>query len=179
MSEKRHVRTGDIINDIRSGMADHELMAKYGLSVKGLQRAFEKLIELKAIAKSEIDDRFPTAADSIHFENMRELPRHFAVIPIPIHELGGYADEPGKLRDVTEKGVGVAGIKAKVGETKVFAIYPNEFVSVSPFSFKAVCRWVEERDFGDFIAGFAITEISDDALVTLRQLISELTFGDS
>lgn len=179
MPEKPHVNIRTIVNDIRAGMPDYELMAKYGLSVKGLQRAFEKLVEIKAIAKNEIEGRFPSAADSIYFESMRELPRHYVVIPIPIHELGRAPKESGMLRDITEKGVGVIGIEAKVGENKVFAIYPNEFVSVSSFSFKAVCRWTEERGAEDSIAGFEITEISDDGLRELRQLIGELTFGQS
>jgi hypothetical protein len=176
--EKPHVNIRTIVNDIRSGMADHELMAKYGLSVKGLHRAFEKLVDLKALTRGDLENRFPSAADSIYFESMRELPRHYVVIPIPIHELGP-PQKSGMLRDITEKGVGVVGIEAKVGETKVFAIYPNEFVTVSPFSFKAICRWTEGKAPGDSVGGFAITEISEDALEKLRQLIGELTFGES
>jgi hypothetical protein len=177
MREKRRVSMKDVVNDIRAGMADPELMTKYNLSARGLQRTFEKLVAAGAIAESEIEGRFPSTADSLYFENMRELPRHYLVIPIPIYELGRPADVPGKLRDVTEKGVGVIGVKAKVGETKVFAIYPNEFVTVSPFSFEAVCRWNEESGIGDLMAGFEITRISDESLEKLRQLIEELTFG--
>ncbi len=178
MPQKQQVNINEVVNDIRSGMADHELMAKYGLSAKGLRRAFEKLVELRAIGQGELDARSQAAADTVFFKSMRELPRHYLVIPIPIHEIGRHAESAGKIRDITEKGMGVIGIEASVGATKLFSIPPNEFVTVGPFSFKAVCRWIERSGPGDFVGGFAITEISDDGLGKLRQLIRELTFGD-
>lgn len=54
MSNKRKVKAKDIVNDIRSQMTDAELMAKYSLSAKGLQSVFEKLIEMKAMARAEL-----------------------------------------------------------------------------------------------------------------------------
>jgi hypothetical protein len=179
MPQKLQVNIRDVVNDIRSGMADHELMAKYSLSAKGLQRAFEKLVLIRALAQGEIEARSQSAADTIFFKGMRELPRNYLVIPVPIHEMGRHSETSGKIRDITEKGLGVTGIEATVGDTKVFSIRPDEFVTVGPFSFKAVCRWIERKGPGDFVGGFAITDISGDALEKLRQLISELTFGDN
>jgi hypothetical protein len=179
MPPKQQVSIRDIVNDIRSGMADQELMTKYSLSAKGLQRAFEKLVQVNAIAKGEIDTRSQSAADTIFFKGMRELPRNYLVIPIPIHEIGKHAETVGKIRDITEKGLGITGIEATVGDMKIFAIYPDEFVTVGSLSFKAVCRWMERKGPGDFVGGFAITDISADALAKLRQLIRDLTFGDN
>lgn len=179
MSEKRQVSIREVVNDIRSGMPDHELMVKYSLSAKGLQRAFQKLVEVKAIAQAEIDARSQSAEDTIFFKSMRELPRNYLVIPIPIRANARHAETTGKIRDMTEKGLGIMGIEAKVGETKSFAIDPGEFATVGPFSFKAVCRWIERSNPGEFVCGFAITDISADALEKLRRLISELTFGEN
>jgi hypothetical protein len=36
MAEKPHINIRTIVNDIRAGMTDHELMGKFGLSARGL-----------------------------------------------------------------------------------------------------------------------------------------------
>jgi hypothetical protein len=46
-------------------------------------------------------------------------------------------------------------------------------------SFKAQCRWAERRGPQEIVAGFQITEISEDVVEKLHQLIQDLTFGDS
>jgi hypothetical protein len=83
------------------------------------------------------------------------------------------------VTDVTEKGVGVRGIDAEVGETRTFVISADEFTLVGPFAFEATCRWVNRDGAeGDFLAGFEITKISEDGLRELRNLIRALTFYD-
>lgn len=57
MPEKTKIKARDVVNDIRAGMTDPELMEKYGLSAKGLQSLFRKLLEVKAIASSELKRR--------------------------------------------------------------------------------------------------------------------------
>lgn len=178
MTEKRKVPIKDIVNDIRSRMPDHELMKKYNLSAKGIQRAFQKLVQMRAISQAEIDARGQAAEDTIFFESMRGFPRHYLVVQIPIHVVGSDPPKVGKVRDITEEGLGITGVDAEVGETKTFAFYPDEFVSSPPFSFKAVCRWIERRGPKDSIAGFQLTEISQESLDNLRQMIQEFTFGD-
>ncbi|MFH1117534.1 MAG: PilZ domain-containing protein [Pseudomonadota bacterium] len=178
MSQKPHVAVKDIVNDIRSGVPDHELMRKYNLSVKGVQRAFEKLVLIGAVTRAEIDARGQAAADTIFFQSMRELPRHYLVVQIPIHVIGDNSKTVGKVRDITEQGLGISGVEATVGEEKTFGFYPDEFISVQPFTFKAECRWAEQKGPKDFVAGFQITNITKDGLEKLRQLIQDLTFGD-
>ncbi len=179
MSQKPHVAVKDIVNDIRSSVPDHELMKKYNLSAKGVQRAFEKLVLIGALTRAEIDARGQTAQDTIFFQNMREFPRHYLVVQIPIHVIGDNSRTVGKVRDITEQGLGISGVEALVEEEKTFEFYPDEFVSVGPFAFKAECRWAERRGPRDILTGFQITSISKDGLEKLRQLIQDLTFGDS
>lgn len=57
MLPKPKIKARDVINDIRSGMTDSELMEKYGLSAKGLQSLFLKLLDIKALTQAEIDQR--------------------------------------------------------------------------------------------------------------------------
>jgi hypothetical protein len=44
MTTKRTIKAKDIVNDIRSGLTNLQLMEKYNLSSKGLQSIFTKLI---------------------------------------------------------------------------------------------------------------------------------------
>ncbi len=178
MTPKPHVAVKDIVNDIRSGTPDHELMKKYNLSSKGLQRAFQKLVAMGAMTQAEIDARGQPAADTIFFQSMREFPRHYLVVQIPIQVIGDNSQTVGKVRDITEQGLGISGVEATVGEEKTFGFHPDEFISVQPFTFKAECRWAEQKGPKDFVAGFQITNITKDGLERLHQLIQDLTFGD-
>ena len=57
MTPKPRIKARDAVRDIRSGMTDSELMEKYGLSAKGLQSVFLKLLEAKAITHAEMNQR--------------------------------------------------------------------------------------------------------------------------
>jgi hypothetical protein len=82
MTAKRQLNVADIVNDIRSGMADDKLMAKYGLSTKGIDKAFQKLVEIGAVTQADIDGRVQAGDDTVFFKSMREIPRHYLVVPI-------------------------------------------------------------------------------------------------
>jgi len=179
MNGKRHLNVAEIVNDIRRGLTDGELMARYQLSSRGLQRAFEKLLEIGAVTRADLDKRTQTGDDSIFFECMREIPRNYLVVPIPVYDMGRNDQPAGRIRDLTEKGLGIVDIKTKVNEIRIFSVLPDDFVTVPAFSFEAICRWLEKGEHESPVAGFEITTISDDSLVRLRQLITELTFGES
>ncbi len=76
MQVKRTIKAKDIVNDIRKGLTDSQLMGRYGLSVKGLQGVFTKLVQAKAILPEELFDRAPVLAeDSVTVESIRMDPR--------------------------------------------------------------------------------------------------------
>lgn len=50
----------EIIRDVRAGMGDSDLMTKYQLSSRGLQRLFEKLMAAKLITQADLDKRVTT-----------------------------------------------------------------------------------------------------------------------
>jgi len=178
MSSKRQVSIREFLGDFRSGMMDYELMRKYRLSSKGLQSAFQKLTNVGALTWNEIDNRPNSGDHTIFFRSTRIAARRHLVIPVPIYEMGSYPESVGRVRDVTEQGLGISGIDAEVGDMKAFSIFPNEFVTVESFSFKAECRWIEKRVPGDMFGGFYITEISNESMEKLRRLIRELKLGD-
>lgn len=173
-ADKREVSAGDIVDDIRSGMSDAELMRKYKLSSKGLQSAFRKLIKSHALYQFEIDGRISSFEDSVVIQNVRSMPRLFPSVVIPVYDAHD-PDNRGRLHDVTEKGVGIRGVTVKHSELKELVVPDDDFGEFESFRFQAVCRWRKRESDGTVAAGFEITEISPSALGELRCLINAYT----
>ena len=53
------------MNDVRAHMSDAQLMEKYGLSAKGLESMFAKLLSINAITQKEIDRRPTACSDTV------------------------------------------------------------------------------------------------------------------
>jgi hypothetical protein len=177
MSQKRQIVVRDFVNDVRFGMSDVQLMERHRLSAKGLNRAFEKLLEKGILSDAEVNEREQPYFDTVFFRNMRVLARHHLVVPLPIYEAGQYPNICGMVRDITENGIGVTGMRAAVDEIKSLCIHPDTFLQIEPISFRAQCRWTESETEGHFMAGFEIVEISQKNQQRLSALIQELTFG--
>ena len=173
------IKAKDIVNDIREGVADRELMEKYNLSSKGLQSVFKKLVAAKAVRPTELYDRAPILeADTTDAESIREEMREFLEVKIPICELNA-PENAGVINDVSGKGVGVTGLQARQGEAKTLAVMPDSLFPVDPFSFDAVCRWVKTREAeGSVEAGFEITNISEESVNRLTEVIRLLNIGN-
>jgi hypothetical protein len=56
---KRQINAKEIVDDLRSGNTDSELMEKYELSPKALQAICRKLVARQAISQSELYERSP------------------------------------------------------------------------------------------------------------------------
>lgn len=158
-------------------MTDSELMAKYNLSGKGLRKVCGKLVDMGAMDPSEFypapTHTQPTAEpmgdDTAVVEQTRGLRRLRLAVPVPV-----YSDDPpaqGVVRDITEKGVGVKGIDARMNETRKFVIRPDRLIRGNAIIFTATCRWIHREAPGDFLSGFEITEISDECLNDLREFV--------
>ena len=175
MSPKREIKAKDFVNDVRSGMSDSELRSKYNLSASGLQSAFKKLLEAKALRTSEVFGRVSLEDDTVAIASTRLLPRDELEFPVPIYLVEGTQPTVrGVIKDITEKGLKVSGIEAKVDDVVMFAIPSDKFSQVEPFAFRAKCRWVD----GDGCAGFQITQISQRGSDELQKLIRFLTLRD-
>jgi hypothetical protein len=163
----------EMVRDIRSGMTDFELMGKHDLSPKGLQRAFDELLRAGEIDQAELDSRF-SAYDSVTVQSLREMPRYFLAVAVDIYELG-HPENRGILRDITEKGVGVVGIKANPGTRITFTVPSEKFIHEGPIVFDAKCVWTTPEGWDqEAAAGFQIVKISEKSLQDLRELIHSL-----
>lgn len=178
MESKRIVNAKDIIADIRSGLDDAALMQKYKLTSKGLQSAFTKLISSRLMTVEEIyGQRRSEDEDTVIIDDIALIQKHFLTITAPIHEQGRPELE-GRLCEITERGLTVSGMEARIGEIKLFAVPCREFLKVDEIAFEAKCLW-SNRDRGsrEWSAGFQITKIDRQALAQLRELIQILTLG--
>lgn len=101
-----------------------------------------------------------------------EATRAFRRIPysVPVFEKKDLKKK-GMLRDITENGLGIRGLRTEVGETKTFVIAPTDFLDIDPLVFDAQCRWTKRDRNGEYLAGFEITDISEPSLRELRKLI--------
>ncbi len=184
MPPERKVSVREIVEDIQlRRLNDTQLMEKYKVSARGLQSVFQKLVDRKAIDSKDIEDRSQPYVDTITLEQRQNHQRHYLPKPVPIYESKDVVNiyerkdlqNKGRVNDITERGLGVVGLDATVGETKSFVIVADEFVELDPFSFDATCRWVQLEESGEYSAGFEIGRISERALKELRKLIELLT----
>jgi hypothetical protein len=161
MPKKRKINTRDIVNDIRSGMDDASLMDKYLLTAKGLQSAFDKLVDVKAITRGELCSRSPLRDDTVNVENLRAEPRNFLAMSLSVRDVEK-PDRVGEINDISDKGLQVAGIDASKDEIIEFVVEADEATHVERCVLRAACRWTAKGPNGKGpTAGFEIIEISE------------------
>ncbi len=175
--KKRIVQARDIVRDIRAGMTDGDLMEKYGLSAKGLESAFTKLVNSGILTVGEIYGQRLSGQDTVIIDDVRELPRHFLSMTIPIYEATDEAHK-GRICEVTERGVGITGVPARIGQVKSFVIACRPFLDVENIRLEAECIWMNAgKKTEEWYGGFQITKISPKHLKNLRELIRLLSLG--
>jgi hypothetical protein len=174
---KRVFKAKDIVNDIRGGLSDPQLMSKYGVSNKGLQGVFTKLVQAKAILPEELFDRAPVLADdSVTVESIRMDPREKLEITIHVSDAAD-PKQRGILRDLSLAGIGVRGIETRRGEARTLVVAASHMFPVDSFSVEVVCRWVKRRRSEGIVdAGFEITNVSQESTKQLKTIIRFLNF---
>jgi PilZ domain len=161
MARKRQIRGSDVISDLRSGMADWELQVKYKLSLQALEKIFKKLVASKAISHAELYKSSPFYKERADSIKPRAHCRADLPLYVPVRD--AQDSKTGVLRDISEKGLRVAGIEATVGQVKMFEVPVDLFVKSPPLQIKAECKWAEEK--GKItpytVAGFEVVGLSE------------------
>ena len=164
-----------IVNDIRKRVPEIQLMAKYDLSAAGLQRVFQGLLDAGAIAPSEILEISFSSDDTARISETRRAVRCYPVLSLRVYEVPNTPVE-GFVRDITETGIGTAGLHVREGEERHLLASADHFLDIKPFLFKAVCRWFENEEHSSrYLAGFEITEIFEESSRNLREFIQLAT----
>jgi hypothetical protein len=167
---KRKIPTRSLVHDIRSGLNRRQLMAKYVVSSRHLNRLIEKLLATGVVPQEVfLGLSEPHAALDKH-EFTPRLPRNYLAYPFPIYVVGD-PDAAGFILDITEEGMKVEGIGVQQGEVKTFSIIASDVSEARPFVLEATCRWITQDSEQGFQAGFQITKCSDHGLRELRKFI--------
>jgi len=179
MPLKQRIRASEIVRHIRSGMTDGELMQRYGLSQRGLHKLFQKLLEAKAISRRELYGRSALFRKRLDDLRARAARRVEVSVPLWIHEVE--SARQGLVRDLSERGMRVAGIKAYTGEEKTFELPVDMFLGFDPLRFTARCVWVETKGklMEYWVGGYEIAQISENDRDVLRKLVSILVLSGS
>ncbi|MEW6352170.1 MAG: PilZ domain-containing protein [Thermodesulfobacteriota bacterium] len=179
MKTKKTLTATAFIDDIRGGLSNAELMEKYQLSPKLIQRAFVKLVQRGDLYPMELAGRItPPEHIPISRERRKSL-RQYPACCVYVHEKGNMTNR-GVVFDISDMGLRVKGISAAVDAVKTLVIEADELDVFETFSFEAACRWVEpEPGRSPYSAGFEITYISErdlEQLLNLTQL-QTISFG--
>lgn len=173
---KPSISAKEAVACIKAGMDDLALMKRYGISATGLRSLFNKLLDSGYLKLDELYEATRVRVESLLAHELSELPRRYLAVTVPIRELGRPEAEY-FLVDITEKGVGIRGIEVEVGDMKTFEIATRGFIEVETIRFDALCLWVRKQDTGiEAVAGFQITNISDQSLEAFRHLVRLLAF---
>jgi hypothetical protein len=173
------VFTKEVVDDIRAGLSELDLMAKYELSAPCLQRLFKKLLAIGVIQPSDLLALSGTEEDTAKITETRRLVRCFPVLTLYVCDLP-VGMIVGTVSDITEHGVRVNGIAANKGDVKHFWCAAQDYREFKPFSFKAVCRWGHAAVVNSKrVSGFEIMEINQINLSNLQDFIASatITFG--
>jgi hypothetical protein len=160
MPSLHKIKGRDILNDIRSGMTDQELMEKYEMSSQAFESACGQLCSSGLISREQLLSRSTERAEGDTVTS--RLPRDYLVVQAPIYDVRN-PENKGVIRDLTEEGIGIIGLDNSRGVDKIV--------------FGAKCRWVKKDSGGGYICGFRIIDINEENLAKLRSLIKELNWG--
>ena len=172
MSSKGTIKARDIAADVRAGLSDFDLIEKYDLSLQTLTTVLDRLVESGHLRKPELLKRVPPRDNQPNGQKTRKLPRERIPFILEVQDISN-PFRRAFLRDLTEEGFRIAGIKVAVGEARDFLILADVVASLSPILVRATCRWVDQKGKRNkyHVAGFQITDISSSDLETLRRLV--------
>ncbi|MEW6350845.1 MAG: PilZ domain-containing protein [Thermodesulfobacteriota bacterium] len=165
------INASEVVSDIRTGMGDRALMAKYGLSAGGLQRLYDKILEAGAMTREELLAASTGSQDTVTLDALRQSVRHYPVLSLAAVSLK-HDEAMGVVRDISETGVGISGFACKVGEEDTLIVKADAGLDVEPLVFEAKCRWSKVEDNTlEVLSGYEITDITDRALKNLRAFL--------
>jgi hypothetical protein len=173
---KKRINAREIVAEILAGVSRSELMTKFGLTRTELQRALKKLVDSKTLSLAELPADLVVLHDSEIPGDTRREDRYGIDFELPIWEEKD-PEHKGQVLDITERGVGIIGLPAVVGQLKKLMVFSEEFLEIDPFVFEATCRWAKNEEItGDCVSGFQISLIADPDLEELRKVIELLRF---
>lgn len=163
--DKNHAPTKVVVNihqileDIRLGLAKVQLMQKYRLSPRGLRWISKTLANMGSISLKEVHDKLHITVSELFADKARQTKRYSIPFNCWVYESGN-PGTIGKVRDLSENGLGIAGLNASLGDEKSLVIQGDEFGEFAGFTFEGICRWMRKDSKGVSVTGFEISNIA-------------------
>jgi hypothetical protein len=179
MGAKRTIKAKTMVADIRAGLSESELTAKYGLSITELKRIVESLAQAGRLRGSEVQEWRAASERSAGKSGTRELPRAYLRIPPEISD-GQDRTNRGLVTDISIRGFRTRGVVARVGDLKIFRIHASDIADTDDIDVIATCTWYSAKTSDRTLqeAGFRIDRVSDAGAMEIRKLIEHLSLGD-
>jgi PilZ domain len=172
VDSRRRISARQVVQDIRSGTTVMEMLQKYELTSNELRRLLDKLLHSRLLDQRELDSWSTLNHEITVIRGVRQDSRLPIDFPLRVQDYD-HPYKQGIVRNLSQNGIGVLGIKARVGETRTLVVRLNGIADCRSVRFEAKCRWVlqSETEGQECIAGFEITGIEDVALNELRKVL--------
>jgi hypothetical protein len=172
------IHAAQMLADLKAGLSERELMNKYKLSPKRLQKLVEVLVKKNSKLHDELYRKSSVYRNITEYLASRRSKR--IRVPVAIRVYDKAESQRGFLRDLSTNGIRVAGIRSEVGQSKVLLMPLEEVAESEPLEFTAVCRWSKEKGINKKypVSGFEIIEMSEDSRTRFLELIESLRFHD-
>ena len=172
---KKRISVREMVDDIGRGATELELMKKHSLSPRGLQSTFWKLVNAGVLSWDELLKLYPDLDESVTLQKVRQWTRSYPIFSIQVYEQSNPQNK-GKVKDLSETGVGTTGIWTKAGNRMTLVLVPDEYMELPPMSVEVLCKWFSSGEEGrPCFAGFQIIKTNEDARVNLEELLQLMT----
>lgn len=174
MRRKRLISAEQVVRDVRAGITEQELQQKYNLPDHRVRKLFQRLVAAKAVTGSELAEMFPAYKETFASIVEREEPRVGLEVQFIVYDIT--TSSLGLVRDISEKGLRVAGIDCQVGDERTFQLPVDTFMQADPLLVVARCKWVKNRGKTRryVTAGFEIIGLSPHDAKELRNFVAWL-----
>lgn len=174
-NNKKRVSVREIVRDVRQGLSETELMQRHELSSRGLQSALWKLVDSGVLTWGEVLGAYADDDGSEAARRNRQWTRGYPVLSVHVLE-ESHPENVGKVKDLTEKGLGVTGMLAQVNEQKTLVVVPDEYLGFKSFSIGVACKWyVPPINRFPSAAGFAIIAMDKEGFEGLQEVLQLTT----
>lgn len=172
---KLTVSAKEAVACIKSGMTDLELMKRFKISAKGLRSLFKKLLNSGRLT---LEECYSSSAcrDLVADEEIKNFHTRYLAVTTHVFD-PDMPDNRCMLEGVCEDGLSVSGIKARTGDLKTLAIETRPFLAKDRIWCEAVCLGNGKNRYGKLHSNFQVTRISDEDLVSLRELFGALSLS--
>jgi hypothetical protein len=172
MRPKKQIPVKAFLADMHGGMTDQQLMEKYKVSSRGLQRVFRKLLDADAITPAQLRGRVPSFEDtvSLDFENLRFPSDEHLECLVPVYDETAPSCV-GSLCEIGDNGLTIEGLTVEPGQVRRIVVAAHDFFQIDSFTIELKCKWAKPEEPGKPpVAAFEIASIAESDKPNLRSL---------